>query len=352
MKSIDELLRGTGEWLRSDGPMSEVVISSRVRLARNLNGYPFICKAPPAVRAELADLLHRGIEAVTRATDWTYIDMSGTAELDRLFLVERHLISRQHAEAEGSRGVALSRSETVSLMVNEEDHLRMQSIRSGLRLDEVWAEINSIDDLLEERFDFSYHPRYGYLTACPTNVGTGLRVSVMLHLPGLKLTNEMEKVLRSARDLRLAVRGLFGEGTEATGDFFQISNQSTLGRSEEEIIGEFKTQIIPRVIEYEMQARAALVRDRALALDDKIWRSFGALQNARTIGSEEALSHLSHLRMGIHLGRFAGLDIGTLNELFLLTQPAHLQKLLGSKLSGEERSVARAEFIRKRLCNN
>ncbi|MFO0973150.1 MAG: protein arginine kinase [Phycisphaerae bacterium] len=349
---IEELLNSLGEWLRSDGPMGEVVISSRVRLARNLSGYPFLSRATPQARAELADLLHHGIEAAMRESAWTYIDMSHTGELDRQLLVERHLISRQHAEADGSRGVALSNHETVSLMVNEEDHLRMQSIRSGFRLDDVWAEINRIDDLLEERFEFAYHARYGYLTACPTNVGTGLRVSVMVHLPGLKLTNEMERVLRAARDLRLAVRGLFGEGTEATGDFFQISNQCTLGRSEDEIISEFKTQIIPRVIEYELAARRALVRDRSLALDDKIWRSFGTLQNARSIGSEETLAHLSHLRMGIHLGRFNGLDLHKLNELFLMTQPAHLQKLLGAKLSGEERSVARAEFIRKRLSNN
>ncbi len=350
--NIDELVRQPGEWLRSAGPMSDVVISTRIRLARNLAGYPFLTRASPDARDELAELLRRGIHAAVREQNWSYFDITRSADLDRQVLVERHLISRQHAEAEGSRGVAVSPSETVALMVNEEDHLRMQSIRCGLQLDDVWNEISAIDDLLEERFEFAYHARYGYLTACPTNVGTGMRLSVMLHLPGLKLTNEIEKVLRAARDLHLAVRGLFGEGTDPAGDFFQISNQITLGRSELDIIEEFRMQIIPRVLEFEGEARRALLRDRSVALEDKIWRSFGALQNARSISSEETLSHLSHLRMGIHLGRFSELDLNLLNELFLLTQPAHLQKLSGGRLAGEDRGVQRAEFIRQRLNQN
>jgi protein arginine kinase len=349
---IEDLVGRTGEWLSAAGPMSEIVISTRVRLARNIQGYPFLSKAPPDVRDELADLLRRGIQAAAREQKWAYIDITRSGELDRQVLVERHLISRQHADSDGSRGVAVSPSETVALMVNEEDHLRMQSMRSGLQLEEVWEEINRIDDQLEERFEFAYHARYGYLTACPTNVGTGMRLSVMLHLPGLKITNEIEKVLRAARDLKLAVRGLYGEGTEATGDFFQISNQTTLGRSEAEIIHEFRSEILPRVLDYETQARRALVRDRGTSLDDRIWRSFGTLQNARSISSEETLAHLSHLRMGIHLGRFSQLDLKVLNELFLMTQPAHLQKLAGNRLSGEDRSVARADYIRKRLSRN
>lgn len=338
-----------GEWLRGTGPQCDIVISSRVRVARNICGYPFVSKLPADTRTELTSLLRAGVQAVGNPDGWSYVDMAETEELDRHVLVERHLISRQLAESEGSRGVAISPSETISLMVNEEDHLRMQSIRSGLRLDDVWDEINGIDDRLEDRFEYAFHPRYGYLTACPTNVGTGIRVSVMLHLPGLKLTNEIERVLRAARELHLAVRGLFGEGTEATGDFFQISNQSTLGRSEEDILGEFKTSIIPRVIEYEAQARQVLIRERGIQLDDKIWRAFGVLSHARTISSEETLAQLSFLRLGLHLGRFKEVDIQTINEMFLLTQPAHLQRILGKRLSGEERSIARAEFIRRKL---
>jgi protein arginine kinase len=247
--------------------------------------------------------------------------------------------------------VAISRNEDVAIMVNEEDHLRIQVLRSGLQLDEIWAEINGIDDRIEERVDYAFHPRYGYLTACPTNVGTGIRVSVMLHLPGLKMANEIERVFRAAKDMRLAVRGLFGEGTEATGDFFQISNQMTLGRTEDEIIDRFRHLVIPKIIEYENRARRALLQSRLAALDDRVWRSYGILKHARAISSEETMLHLSHLRMGIHMGRIKSPDLQTINELFLLTQPAHLQKIHGARLTGEERSAARADCIRRRLAN-
>ena len=347
--TINELVGKSGEWLRGSGPMSDIVISSRVRLARNVAGYPFLSKASPEQREELTSLLRANVDGAATGGEWSYIDVDQLDALDRQVLVERHLISKPHMEASGSRGVAISRSERVSVMVNEEDHLRIQVIRSGLQLHEVWDEIDAIDDQIEERIDFAFHPRYGYLTACPTNVGTGIRVSVMLHLPALKLTNEIERVFRAAKDMRLAVRGFFGEGTDATGDFFQISNQTTLGRTEEEIIDDFKHQVIPKIIDYENQARRALVADRAIALDDKIWRSYAALCYARTISSDETLMHLSHLRLGVHLGRIKELDIAAINEIFLLTQPAHLQKMSGMRLSGEQRSAARAECIRRRL---
>jgi protein arginine kinase len=348
---IDDLARQSGEWLRGIGPMSDIVISSRIRLARNVAGYPFLSKATEEQRTELATIIRRNVDESATAGDWSYLEMAKTDELDQQILIERHLISRQHADARGSRGVAVSKNESVAVMVNEEDHLRLQVLRSGLQLDEVWDDISRIDDRLEERIDYSFHPRYGYLTACPTNVGTGLRVSVMLHLPGLKLTGEIERVFRAARDMRLAVRGLFGEGTEATGDFFQISNQVTLGRTEEEIVNDFKHLVIPKIIDYENRARKTLVQDKTLALDDRVWRSYGALVHARTISSEETMLHLSHLRMGINLGRIKSVDLKTINELFLLTQPAHLQKLHGGRLNGEQRSIARAELIRKRLAN-
>ena len=347
--NVGELVNKGGEWLRGTGPMSDIVISSRIRLARNVAGYPFLSKATPEQREELTALLRANIDGAATAGEWAYLDVEQLDMLDRQVLVERHLISRNHMDGAGSRGVALSRNERVSVMVNEEDHLRLQVIRSGLQLHEIWDEIDGIDDQIEERVDFAFHPRYGYLTACPTNVGTGIRVSVMLHLPALKLTNEIERVFRAAKDMRLAVRGLFGEGTDATGDFFQISNQTTLGRTEEEIIDDFKHQVIPKIIDYENQARRTLVQERALALDDKVWRSYAALKYARTISSDETLMHLSHLRLGIHLGRIKELDIAAINEIFLLTQPAHLQKMCGSRLSGEQRSAARAECIRKRL---
>jgi protein arginine kinase len=237
-------------------------------------------------------------------------------------------------------------------MVNEEDHLRIQCLRSGLQLEEAWQQINSIDDHLEGKLSFSFHPRFGYLTACPTNVGTGIRVSVMLHLPALKLTGEIEKVFRAAKEMKLAVRGLYGEGTEATGDFYQISNQTTLGKSEEEIISDFRHVVIPQIIEYEHRARKTLINDRTTALDDKVCRALGTLRSARLMASEETLFLLSHLRMGVNLGRVKDVNIQTVNELFLLTQPAHLQKLQGRKLDGDLRRAARAEFIRQKLNGN
>jgi len=346
--NIEQLAKKPGEWLRGDGPMSDIVISSRVRLARNVSGYPFFSKATDSQRSELATKLRSQITGASDG-DWNYIEMASIDDLDQLVLVERHLISRQHADIRGNRGVALSSSEDVAIMVNEEDHLRLQVLRSGLQLDTIWQEIDRIDDRLEDRIDFAFHPRYGYLTACPTNVGTGIRVSVMLHLPGLKLTGEIERVFRAAKDMRLAVRGLFGEGTEATGDFFQISNQVTLGRTEEEIIDGFKHMVVPKIIDYEHRARKALAADRLTALDDRVWRSYGILKNARTISSEETMLHLSHLRLGINLGRIKGIELSTINELFLLTQPAHLQKIHGTRLTGEQRSVARAELVRQRL---
>jgi len=203
-----------------------------------------------------------------------------------------------------------------------------------------------------ERVPVAFSEEFGFLTACPTNTGTGLRISVMLHLPALKITGEIERVFRAARELRLAVRGLFGEGTEYLGDFFQISNQTTLGKSETEIIHDFRNLVIPKIVEYENNARRTLMKERGLALDDKVWRSYGMLANARTLSSEETLQHLSHLRMGVNLGRIDAINLGTVNELFLLTQPAHLQKIQGTRLNGEQRSAVRAEFVRRRLSNN
>jgi protein arginine kinase len=346
---LSDLTNQAGEWLRGSGPMSEIVISSRIRLARNVSGYPFLSKSSRHQRNALEKKIRETILNLQPADQMFYVDLEGAPEVDRSLLVERHLISKPHAAAEGARGVAIGENETVSIMVNEEDHLRIQVLRSGLQLEETWQQINKIDDALEAKLDFAFHPRFGYLTACPTNVGTGLRVSVMLHLPALKLTGEIEKVFRAAKDLRLAVRGLYGEGTEATGDFFQISNQTTLGKTEEEIIDDFKQEVIPKIIDYETQARRMLLNDRTVALDDKVQRALGLLRSARLITSEETLFLLSHLRMGVNLGRIKDIDIRTLNDLFLMTQPAHLQKLQGKKLEGDARRAARADYIRQRL---
>src|SRR3954471_11480556 len=346
---LSDLTNHAGEWLRGSGPMSEIVISSRIRLARNVAGYPFLARCSRGDRGTLETRVKDTVLAAQISPKTLYVDLEKATEMDRQLLVERHLISKQHAAAEGARGVAVSEDETVSIMVNEEDHLRIQVLRSGLQLEEAWERINKLDDSLESKLDFAFHPRFGYLTACPTNVGTGIRVSVMLHLPALKLTGEIEKVFRAAKDLRLAVRGLYGEGTEATGDFYQISNQTTLGKSEEDIISDFRHVVIPKIIDYEHHARKTLLNDRTVALDDKVCRALGVLRTARLMASEETLFLLSHLRMGVNLGRVKEVDIPTVNELFLLTQPAHLQKLQGRKLEGDLRRSARADFIRQKL---
>jgi protein arginine kinase len=234
-------------------------------------------------------------------------------------------------------------------MVNEEDHLRLQVLRSGLELDQAVEETIQADNRLEESLSFAFHRKYGYLTACPTNVGTGLRISVMLHLPALKMTNEIEKVFRAAHDMRLAIRGLYGEGTEATGDFFQISNQTTLGKAEDQIIREFCVDTLPHIIEYERRAREVLLSKRAIAIDDRVQRSMAVLRAAKLISSDETMYLLSLIRMGITLGRCSELDLATVNELFLMTQPAHLQKMLGRELEPLERAEARATYIRQRI---
>lgn len=347
---IDDLVKHTGPWLRGEGADAQVVISSRVRLARNLDGHRFLSRADESERKEIyRELLNCATEVDDQDKDHLVVELEETGDLDRQFLVERHLISRQHAEAKGCRGAVISADESRTLMINEEDHLRMQCLGSGLQLSSLWERLSKLDDAMDERTRFSFHDRFGYLTACPTNVGTGIRVSVMVHLPALKLTGDLEKVFRAARDMRLAIRGLFGEGTDAIGDFFQISNQSTLGKSEEEIIDELGDQIIPQIVEYEQAARKALAQERAYQLDDRIWRGYGVLANARTIGTDDALYLLSHLRLGIQMGRFKEASLTTVNELFLLTQRAHLQKVAGRSMDGEQRSIARAELLRERL---
>lgn len=344
-----QLTKSTGEWLRGEGPLSDVVVSSRIRLARNLAEHPFLATASTGDRAEIYRTLADETSAQAVIPDAIVVDVDDASTIDRHILVERHLISRQHAAGEGRRGVTISPNETRALMINEEDHLRIQSLRSGLQLELLWHEVNEIDDALAERVPFAFDEQLGFLTACPTNVGTGIRVSVMLHLPALRLTKEIERVARAARDLRLAVRGSYGEGTEAVGDLYQVSNQTTLGKSEEAIIETFSRTIIPKIVEYERAARDTLVKQHTSQLDDKIWRAYGLLANARRISSGETQSLLSPIRMGIHLHRFSAFDLKTLNEIFLYTQPAHLQKRQGKVLDEDERAVMRADYLRSRL---
>jgi len=349
--TLRSMTSSAGEWLRGAGPHSDVVISSRVRLARNLAGFPFVNRANRRQRYEVLDLCRAQIMTKRLADQTIWVQLGDSPAIDRQLLVERHLISREHAKtsADLPRGVAIGSDETFAVMVNEEDHLRIQVLRSGMQLGEAFDQINRIDDILEEKLDFAFSRRFGYLTACPTNVGTGIRVSVMMHLPALKLTGEIEKVKRAARDMHLAVRGMFGEGSEALGDLYQVSNQTTLGRTEREILADFQRSIIPQIIGYEQQARQALIRQREKQLDDKVWRAWATLTSARVIGTDETLSLLSHVRLGVHLGRLEQIDIRTVNELFLLCQPAHLQRVTGQEMTPAARRIARADLLRQRL---
>ncbi len=349
--TLRQITDRAGEWLRGSGPNSETVLSSRVRLARNLAGFPFVNKASGRQRHEVLEACRGQIMSGRLADNVLWVPLDQSPPLDRQLLVERHLISRQHAAKSNDtpRAVAIDADETFAIMVNEEDHMRVQVLRSGMQLDEAYDQAQRIDDVLEEKLDLAYSRRFGYLTACPTNVGTGIRVSVMLHLPALKLLGDIDKVKRAARDMHLAVRGLFGEGSDALGDLYQVSNQTTLGKAEQEILGDFQHTVVPQIIAYEQQARQSLAKQRPDHLDDKIYRAWATLTNARVIGTEEVLQLLSHVRLGVNLGRLETVDIRTINELFLLTQPAHLQKVVGQSLDPAARRVARATLLRQRL---
>ncbi|HAL12250.1 MAG TPA: protein arginine kinase [Planctomycetaceae bacterium] len=349
--SIDELAPKCGEWLKGSGPESDIVISSRIRLARNLADFPFIRKCSDTDRMEIETTLHK---AVAKIDSWQerveYVDVSDLSELDRQFLMERQLISREHSEGSGARSVAIDSSEQFSLMINEEDHLRIQVMQSGFDLHTSYDFIDQIDNLIEQNVNFAFHARLGYLTACPTNVGTGMRVSVMLHLPALVMTREIDRVLRSMTKINLAVRGLYGEGSQAMGDFYQISNQVTLGRSERDLIDQI-SEVVPVIIEYERNAREFLKQESRNELNDKVKRALGILNSAESISSEETMHLLSSVRMGVNLGILDNVQIPTINKLFIHTQPAHLQKLHGMELSSADRNAARAQHLRRSLQN-
>ncbi len=349
---LDDLASSSGEWLKGTGPESDIVISSRIRLARNLADFPFISRTTEADRAEIEQTLHNHITSLQESGKFPqqtlYLDVGELEPVDRQFLVERQLVSRELAESEGARAVVIDPAERFSVMINEEDHLRFQVMHSGLDLGSTWRQIDELDDLIEEQATYAFHDKLGYLTACPTNVGTGVRVSVMLHLPALVITRQIEKVFKSLQKINLAVRGLYGEGSQAMGDFYQISNQITLGMTEEELTKKI-ADVVPVLIDYERQAREFLVRESHETLHDRVSRAYGILRTAQTISSEETMHLLSSVRMGINLGLISDLSIPTINKLFIHTQPAHLQKLSGIELDKSDRDIERATYLRRHL---
>jgi protein arginine kinase len=347
--NLNSLTNRLGEWLRGTGPESDVVVSTRIRLARNLAGAPFTTRATPHQKAETEARVREGLTTLDLPGPLNYVNVASLPAIDRQFLVERQLISRELAGVlEGPRGVAFDDRETLSIMVNEEDQLRVQSMRSGLDLDAAWDAIDHLDDQIESRLEYAFSDDFGYLTACPTNVGTGMRASVMLHLPALGLAKQIEKAFKALQKINLVVRGLYGEGSRALGDFFQISNQITLGKSEVASLSDIRS-VIQEIIKYERMARSTLMREARQNVHDKVARALGTLQSATMMTSEETMELLSAVRLGVQLKLIGDLSPVTVNELFIYTQPAHLQKLVGEPLDGEARNAARARFLRTRL---
>lgn len=338
------------EWLRGEGPSNDVVVSSRVRLARNFAGFPFPARCDAGQRLEVLEYAKRHILGAELVDTMLWIDLSELTALERDVLMERHLISKQHAKAGKPRALAVSTpDERLAIMVNEEDHLRIQAIRRGLDLEDAFRQVDEVDNALEAQADFAYSSRFGYLTACPTNVGTGVRMSVMLHLPGLKLAGDLEKVRRAARAMSLAVRGFYGEGSDAVGDFFQISNQTTLGKSERDLLHDFEHNVIPKVIDYERIARKALIEKRRTILEDQVHRAIGTLRHARLLKTDEAMQLLSLVRLGLMLDIVDGISLGQIGQMVQLIQPAHLQRQIGHELDQAERRRERATIVRQLL---
>lgn len=343
---IDEAI---SPWMREDGPENDIVLSTRIRLARNLTKEKF------PIIAEEKDLDNLGLKIKNKYNKRTfkdyknleYISMSDLSHVEKRVLVEKHLISPYLAKTH-STGVLISENEKVSVMINEEDHIRIQIYFSGFQINEALEASFAFDDWLEEDLDYAFDEEKGYLTSCPTNTGTGMRASVMIHLPGLVLTKRIKRMLPAINQLGFVVRGIYGEGTEATGNIFQISNQITLGKSEKDIIDDLR-MIVIQLIKQEREARTRLLKQSKVTLEDRIYRSFGILRYSRVMESKEAATRISDVKLGIDLGIIEGLSHSILNELITLTQPGFLQHYAGKILAVEERDKLRAKLIRERL---
>lgn len=339
-------------WLDASGPESRVVLSTRLRLARNLQGMAFTLRAKPEDLEAARDRIVEAGLGTASLGDGVTFHLDGLDLVDRQLLHERHMISRELAGLERNqpvrRAAALLTTGSLGVMINEEDHLRLQSLRSGFDLSRAYAEIERLDADLGERLPVAFHPEFGYLTACPTNAGTGLRASVLIHLPGLVLTKEIAKVLQGLSQVGLTFRGLYGEGSEVVGNFFQLSNQTTLGKSEEELLDHLG-KMVRQVVDYEVQAREVLQEEAPAVIADKVWRAYGLLRYARSLSFEETMNLLSGVRLGVGLNLIQDLSVYTLNKLLIYTQPAHLAQREGRALSDPELPFMRASHVREQL---
>lgn|SRR5690625_1805461 len=337
-------------WMQEEGPNHDIVLSTRIRLARNFSNVPFPLMADEEKLKLVSNWVqeHFNHQSFAEYENLEYIAMKDLNALEKQVLVEKHLISPYLVNKEKESGVLLSENEQISLMVNEEDHLRLQLYFPGLQLERGLEEAFEIDDWLEEKIDYAFDEERGYLTNCPTNVGTGLRASVMMHLPALTYTGKVRKMIPAIHQVGLVVRGIYGEGSEAVGNIYQISNQVTLGRSEQDIVADLQS-VVDQLINQETHARQQIIEQSSLQLEDRIFRSYGILKHSRIIGSKEASKCLSDLRLAIDLGYIKNISATILNELMVLTQPGFLQQYAQEVLSPQQRDVKRASIIRERL---
>ncbi len=345
---LREFLSTPHESAQRTGPGAKIVMSSRVRLARNISGFAFPGWAKKPDRQRACDVLVQAVGKQPEMQGGFSAALESLAALDKQLLVERHLISREHAAKGAGSAMVLSRDESLCVMINEEDHLRMQSLLPGFQLQETWQAVDHLDTALEQVLDYVFSRDLGYLTACPTNLGTGIRVSAMVHLPALVLDEQVTQIIQAVNKLGLAVRGLYGEGTEALGNVFQISNQMTLGEPEAEIV-ERLSKVVAQVIEHEENARARMLEGKSKVVYNHVGRAYGILANAHSLSSKEAINLLSLLRLGIDLDCLPGVPRALVDELAMITQPAHLQSRHSEKLSAEERDVLRADMLREAL---
>jgi protein arginine kinase len=344
---IDSLVKNPGCWL-SMGEDTGVIISSRIRLARNLAGHAFPGWAGEGELVRVSREIFGVFRFLHTLKNPLFLDMAKVSDLDKDILIERHLISQELADKAAGSGLIVGEDEGIAVMVNEEDHLRLQAIAPGQDLLRIWKRLNELDDALDQHVTYAFSPKQGYLTACPSNIGTGLRASAMLHLSGLHLMDELRPVIQGLEKMGMAVRGLLGEGTEAHGNMFQISNQCTLGTSEQDIV-ERLVNVVEEVARHEENARTRLFQKRRMFLLDQVSRSLGVLTHARVLSSGEATDYLSGLRLGVHFGFIEGLEAREINEILLMVQPGHLQKMSGRIQNTEERDELRARMMREKL---
>lgn len=345
---IDDLIGKKSEWLKGEGPKSNIAISTRVRLARNIEGRPYFDRAAQAAREATMQSVLAAVKRTKTLSKALFIKMKETSELDRQFLLERHVMSKEHTQDVAAKGLVIDETEVVSIMLNEEDHVRSQVLKSGFSITEAWNIADAIDTEIGQYIPFDYSNKFGYLTSCPTNTGTGLRASVMLHLPAIVMAAEVDNVYGAISKLGLTMRGFYGEGTEALGDFFQISNQVALGHSEMDILDNLQ-RIIQKIISKEETSREDLLKKKKQEISDRVFRSFGTLKSARIITSGEAIKLLSAVRLGIDMGFVTDVNTARVNEILILSQPAHLQKASGKELGRYERDIQRADLMREKL---